>query len=67
MRIIITAFAIGLFFLLALCPPFYLLADAFFLDGRFSLANYSAVLLDQRQMELLLHSLLVGVLTCLLP
>ncbi len=65
MRALITWTATGLFALLAIVPPLYLLVDALFVGGEFSLSNYRVVLLDSRRMELLMHSLLVGGLTCL--
>jgi iron(III) transport system permease protein len=64
MRTAITASALTLFVLLALAPPLYLFIDAAFVDGSFSLKNYEVVLLDERQLTLLGHSLLVGALTC---
>ena len=38
--------ALLLFLLLALGPPLYLLVDALFVEGVFSLENYRVVLLD---------------------
>jgi iron(III) transport system permease protein len=64
MRNLVLASSAGLFILLALGPPFYLLVDALFVDGVFSLENYRVVLLDERQRELMGHSLLVAGLTC---
>ncbi|MHC4942129.1 MAG: ABC transporter permease [Planctomycetota bacterium] len=64
MRAFLFFLAVGLFVLIALVPPLYLLVDAFFVDGAFTLENYRIVLLDERQATLLLHSLLVGLGTC---
>jgi iron(III) transport system permease protein len=64
MRAVLFLPALGLFVLIALLPPIYLLVDALFEDGSFTLENYRVVLLDERQLTLLLHSLLLGLGTC---
>ncbi|MBU0754640.1 MAG: ABC transporter permease subunit, partial [Planctomycetes bacterium] len=60
MRSFFSWLAISIFALLALAPPGYLLLDALFVDGAFSLENYQVVLLDERRFTLLVHSLLLG-------
>jgi iron(III) transport system permease protein len=65
MKPIVLTSAALVFFLLALAPPLLLLGSAFFVDGELSLAGFRNVLLDQRQVGLLWHSLVVGFLTTL--
>lgn len=65
MRTFITASAVAVFFLLALAPPFYLLVDALFVEGEFTLTNYWVILDEVLNIDLLPHSLLVAALTVL--
>lgn len=65
MRNLVISLSAGLFILVALAPPIFLLIDALFVDGKLSLENYASVLADMRQVELLGNSLTVGGLTCL--
>jgi len=64
MRSLFSWLAISIFCLLALAPPGYLLLDALFVNGAFSLENYKVILLDDRRFTLLLHSVLLGCGTC---
>ena len=65
MRKTILTCAVIVFVILALGPPLLLFMGSFFVNGSWSLANYRDVLLDQRQLSLLGHSLVVGLLTTL--
>ncbi len=65
MRFALFTAALLAFLLLALAPPCYLMIDALFEKGRFTLAHYQAVLGDDRLWGLLLNTVLVGGLTCL--
>lgn len=53
------------FFLFALAPPLCLLGGGFFPEGKFTLECFRNVLLNERQIDLLWHSVVVGGLTTL--
>lgn len=57
--------ALAVFVLLALGPPLLLFTDAFIVDGEFSLGNFDAILLNERQVRLLEHTVILGLLTSL--
>lgn len=51
------------FSIIALLPVLYMYVDAMFSEGRFSLSNYSVVLMDNRGVVLLLRSLTLAIAT----
>ncbi len=66
MKRIVLSCAVLVFALLALGPPLCQFGGSFFVDGALSLENYKNILLNERQMGLLWHSFLVGMLTVFL-
>ncbi len=70
MKRIVLATALLIFVVLGLGPSICLLVEACFVDGRPSLENFETILLNERQLGLLWHSIALGFLstfcTCLI-
>ncbi len=63
-RLLLISFFL-VFLLFALAPPLCLLGGALFPEGTLSFESYKSVLLNERQIGLLSHSVVVGLLTTL--